>query len=258
MKPSGSGTKVSGPKTPEKPKVLASGMYVIRLTPAAEVRKPQFTKENQKSRVLPTKNESTRRVEDHLRNLNKRNNVNSSLIDKRFGSVKNVVCGACNKCLVSFTHDKCYVRSVNTMHAKKPQVVQIVLWYLDSGCSRHMTGDRSKLINYVEKFVGTVRFRNDQFAMIVGYGDYKMGDTIIYRIYYVEGLSHNLFSVGQFCDGGLEVAFRQHTFHIRNMDKVDLLQGSRTTNLYSISLNDMLSASPVCLLTKASSTKSWL
>ncbi|GJR29972.1 hypothetical protein Tco_1106204 [Tanacetum coccineum] len=138
------------------------------------------------------------------------------------------------------------------------QVIQIVLWYLDSGCSRHMIGDCSKLINYVEKFVGTVRFGNDQFATIVGYGDYKMGDTIISRVYYVEGLSHNLFSVGQFCDGGLEVAFRQHTCHIRNMDKVDLLQGSRTTNLYSISLNDMLSASPVCLLTKASSTKSWL
>ncbi|GJT65643.1 hypothetical protein Tco_1017123 [Tanacetum coccineum] len=99
-----------------------------------------------------------------------------------------------------------------------------------------MIGDRSKLINYVEKFVGTVRFGNDQFATIVGYGDYKMGDTIISRVYYVEGLSHNLFSVGQFCDGGLEVAFRQHTCHIRNMDKVDLLQGSRTTKLYSYSL----------------------
>ncbi|GJX98605.1 retrovirus-related pol polyprotein from transposon TNT 1-94 [Tanacetum coccineum] len=78
------------------------------------------------------------------------------------------------------------------------------------------------------------------------------------RVYYVEGLSHNLFSVGQFCDGGLEVAFRQHTCHIRNKDMVDLLQGSRSTNLYSISLNEMLAASPVCLLTKASSTKSWL
>nr|GEZ22009.1 hypothetical protein [Tanacetum cinerariifolium] len=57
-------------------------------------------------------------------NFNKRNNVNSSLNDKRFGSVKNVVCGACNKCLVSFTHDKCYVRSVNTMHATKPHVAR--------------------------------------------------------------------------------------------------------------------------------------
>nr|GEW72534.1 hypothetical protein [Tanacetum cinerariifolium] len=64
------------------------------------------------------------RVEDHPRNLNKWNNVSSSLNDKRFGSVKNVVCSACNKSLVSFTHDKCYVRSVNTMHAKKPQVAR--------------------------------------------------------------------------------------------------------------------------------------
>ncbi|GJU60118.1 retrovirus-related pol polyprotein from transposon TNT 1-94 [Tanacetum coccineum] len=137
-------------------------------------------------------------------------------------------------------------------------VVQIVLWYLDSGCSRHMTGDRSKLINYVEKFIGTVQFGNDQFAAIVGYGDYKIGDTIITRVYYVEGLSHNLFSVGQFCDAGLEVAFRKYTCYIRNKDKVDLLKGSRTTNLYSISLKDMMEASPVCLLSKASSTKSWL
>nr|GEZ74172.1 integrase, catalytic region, zinc finger, CCHC-type, peptidase aspartic, catalytic [Tanacetum cinerariifolium] len=87
-------------------------------------------------------------------------------------------------------------RKKHVTFQEPPRVVQIVLWYLDSGCLRHMTGDRSKLINYVEKFVGTVRFGNDQFAMIVGYGDYKMGDTIISRVYCVEGLSHNLFSVG--------------------------------------------------------------
>ncbi|GKF20041.1 hypothetical protein Tco_0068679, partial [Tanacetum coccineum] len=113
-----------------------------------------------------------------------------------------------------------------------------------SGCSRHMTGDRARLVNFVEKFIGTVRFGNDEYAAIVGYGDYKLGDTIISRVYYVEGLKHNLFSVGQFCDGGLEVAFRQYSCHIRNYDMVDLLNGSRTTNLYSISLNDMMSASP--------------
>nr|GEZ59303.1 integrase, catalytic region, zinc finger, CCHC-type, peptidase aspartic, catalytic [Tanacetum cinerariifolium] len=127
-----------------------------------------------------------------------------------------------------------------------------------SGYSRHMTSDRSKLTNYVDKFIGTMRFGNDQFAAIVGYGDCKLGNTIILRVYYVEGLSQNLFSARQFCDEGLEVAFRQHTCHIRNIDMVDLLQGSRTTNMYSISLNNMLASSPVCLLTKASSTKSWL
>nr|GEU75153.1 integrase, catalytic region, zinc finger, CCHC-type, peptidase aspartic, catalytic [Tanacetum cinerariifolium] len=58
------------------------------------------------------------------------------------------------------------------------RVVQIVLWYLDFGCSKHMTGDRSQLINFVQKFLGTVTFRNDQVAKIMGYGDYKNGNTL--------------------------------------------------------------------------------
>ncbi|GKD52491.1 hypothetical protein Tco_1281467, partial [Tanacetum coccineum] len=75
------------------------------------------------------------------------------------------------------------------------QVVQIVLWYLDSGCSKYMTGNRSQLMNFVSKFLGTVRFGNDQAAKIMGYGDYELGNVIITRVYYVEGLGHNLFSV---------------------------------------------------------------
>ncbi|GJY70612.1 retrovirus-related pol polyprotein from transposon TNT 1-94 [Tanacetum coccineum] len=90
-------------------------------------------------------------------------------------------------------------------------VVQIVLWYLDSGCSKHMTGDRSRLRNFVKKFIGTVRFGNDHFGAIMGYGDYVIGESVISRVYYVEGLGHNLFSVGQFCDSDLEVAFRKHS-----------------------------------------------
>ncbi|GJS83193.1 integrase, catalytic region, zinc finger, CCHC-type containing protein [Tanacetum coccineum] len=138
------------------------------------------------------------------------------------------------------------------------QVVQIVLWYLDSRCSKHMTGNRSQLMNFVSKFLGTVRFRNDQIARIMGYGDYQLGNVIISRVYYVEGLGHNLFSVGQFCDADLEVAFQKNTCFIRNLEGVDLLSGSRDTNLYTISLDDMLKSSPICLLSKASKTKSWL
>nr|GFB12286.1 integrase, catalytic region, zinc finger, CCHC-type, peptidase aspartic, catalytic [Tanacetum cinerariifolium] len=87
-------------------------------------------------------------------------------------------------------------------------VVQIVLWYLDSGCSKHMTGDRSQLVNFVQKFLGTVKFENDHVAKIMGYTDYQIGNVTISRLYYMEGLGHNLFSVGQFCDSDLEVAFR--------------------------------------------------
>nr|GEZ41412.1 retrovirus-related Pol polyprotein from transposon TNT 1-94 [Tanacetum cinerariifolium] len=138
------------------------------------------------------------------------------------------------------------------------QVVQIVLWYLDSECSKHMTGDHSQLINFVHKFLGTVKFGNDHVAKIMGYSDYKIGNVTISRVYFVEGLGHNLFSVGQFCDSGLEVAFRQHTCFIRNLDGVDLLTGSQGNNLYTLSLQDTMASSPICLLSKASKTKSWL
>ncbi|GKB47182.1 retrovirus-related pol polyprotein from transposon TNT 1-94, partial [Tanacetum coccineum] len=83
-------------------------------------------------------------------------------------------------------------------------------------------------------------------------------NVIIYMVYYVEGLRHNLFSVGQFCDADLEVAFKKNTCFIRNLEGVDLLSGSRNTNLYTISFDDMLKTSPICLLSKASKTKSWL
>ncbi|GJS13669.1 retrovirus-related pol polyprotein from transposon TNT 1-94, partial [Tanacetum coccineum] len=104
----------------------------------------------------------------------------------------------------------------------------------------------------------SVKFENDHMEKIIGYGDYQIGNVTISRVYYVEGLGHNLFSVGQFCDSNLEVAFRQHTCFIRNLEGVDLLTGSRGNNLYTLSLGDMMASSPICLLSKASKTKSWL
>ncbi|GJT43152.1 retrovirus-related pol polyprotein from transposon TNT 1-94 [Tanacetum coccineum] len=105
-------------------------------------------------------------------------------------------------------------------------------------------------------FSGTIQFRNDQVAKIMGYDDYQLGNVIISRVYYAEGLGHNLFSVRQFCDADLEVAFWKNTCYIRNLEGVDLLSGSKDTNLYTISLDDMLKTSPICLLSKASKTKS--
>ncbi|GKA98310.1 hypothetical protein Tco_0826247 [Tanacetum coccineum] len=154
---------------------------------------------------------------------------------------------------------------VTLVYSRKPRksktnvpVIQIVLWYLDSGCSKHMTKDRSQLTNFVNKFLGTIKFKNDHVAMILGYGDYHIRNVTISRVYYVEGLGHNLFSVGQFCDSNLEVAFRQHTCFIRNLEGADLLTRSRGNNIYTLSLGDMMASSPMCLLLKASKTKSRL
>ncbi|GJZ80347.1 retrovirus-related pol polyprotein from transposon TNT 1-94 [Tanacetum coccineum] len=83
-----------------------------------------------------------------------------------------------------------------------------------------MTGDRSRLMNFVKKFIGTVRFGNDHFGDIMGYGDYVIDDSMISRVYYVEGLGHNLFSVGQFRCLCLEVAFRKHSCYVRDSNEV--------------------------------------
>nr|GEX55779.1 hypothetical protein [Tanacetum cinerariifolium] len=110
-----------------------------------------------------------------------------------------------------------------------PKIVQICLWIINSGCSKHKTGNRAVLTNFVKKFLGTVRFGNNDFAVIAGYGDV-----------------------------GLEVAFRKSTCFVRTEDGVDLLTSDRSSNLYTISLNEVVSNSSACLLENASSSQSWL
>nr|GEZ92238.1 hypothetical protein [Tanacetum cinerariifolium] len=105
----------------------------------------------------------------------------------------------------------------------KLNLVEIFLFIVDSGCSKHMTGNLKLLINFVEKFLGTIKFGNDQIAPILGYEDLVQGSITIKRVYYVEGLNHNLFSVGQFYDADLEVAFRKSTCYIRDLKGNDPL-----------------------------------
>ncbi|GJV02912.1 retrovirus-related pol polyprotein from transposon TNT 1-94 [Tanacetum coccineum] len=138
------------------------------------------------------------------------------------------------------------------------QVIQLILWIVDSGCSNHMTGNLQLLRNFIEKFIGTVCFGNDHFTAINGYKDYVQGNLTISHVYYVEGLGHNLFSVRQFYDGDLEVAFRSNICYVRNLEGVELLTGSRDSNLYTISISEMAASSPVCLMSRDTSTKFWL
>nr|GFA46554.1 retrovirus-related Pol polyprotein from transposon TNT 1-94 [Tanacetum cinerariifolium] len=137
-------------------------------------------------------------------------------------------------------------------------LVEIVLFIVDSRRSKHMTGNLKLLINFVEKFLGTVKFGNNQIAPILGYGDLVQGAVTIKRVYYVEGLNHNLFSVDQFYDADLEVAFKKSTCYIRDLNENDLLTGSRGTDLYSITLQGINSSNPICLMAKATSSQAWL
>nr|GEW89926.1 hypothetical protein [Tanacetum cinerariifolium] len=106
-------------------------------------------------------------------------------------------------------------------------IVQICIWIINSECSKHMTGNRALLTNFVEKFLGTVGFGNNDFAVIAGYGDVVIGSMTIKKVYYVE-------------------------------DGVDLLTSDRSSNWNTISLNEVASNSLTYLLAKASSSQSWL
>nr|GEX26011.1 retrovirus-related Pol polyprotein from transposon TNT 1-94 [Tanacetum cinerariifolium] len=103
----------------------------------------------------------------------------------------------------------------------------------------------------------TVKFGNDQIVLIHGYGDLVQGEITIKNVYYIEGLNHNLFSVG-FCDADLEVAFRKSTCFIRDLKGNDLLTGSRSSYLYFITLQDTSSPNPICLMARAISSLAWL
>nr|GEZ54406.1 hypothetical protein [Tanacetum cinerariifolium] len=157
-----------------------------------------------------------------------------------------------------------------------PNLVEIILFIVDSGCSKHMTRNLKLLTNFMEKYLGSVKFSNDQITPILGYGDLLV-EIILFIVdpgcskhmtgnlklltNFVEkflGLNHNFFSVGQFYDADLEVAFRKSMCYIRDLKGNDLLTGSRGTDLYSISLQDTFSPNPICLMAKATSSQSWL
>nr|GEU34028.1 Gag-Pol polyprotein [Tanacetum cinerariifolium] len=157
-------------------------------------------------------------------------------------------------------------KSIATPHKKKvaskftnqkPKSYYRML-YEKTGCMKHMTGNLKLLCNFVEKYLGTVRFGNDQFAPILRYGDLVQGNIMINKVYYIERLNHNLFSVGQFCDADLEVAFQKSTCFVRDLQGNDLLTGNRGSNPYTISLQESTSSTPLYLMDKASQTQVWL
>nr|GEZ42959.1 retrovirus-related Pol polyprotein from transposon TNT 1-94 [Tanacetum cinerariifolium] len=230
--------------------------------------------------------------------LNKKSVVDSKATSSVINSVSNMnsvlKCASCNDCLFSDNHDACvvaYIKSVNAsrnvclltriatptivpprepipivnstdkpivtfVYTRKPKAAnKKVLNKLEPNNS---WGSSSSNVASSLLACRLSKSSSSTWTAIMGYGDYQIGNVTISRVYYVEGLGHNLFSVGQFCDSDLEVAFRQHTCFIRNLYGVDLLTGSRGNNLYTLSLQDMMASSPICLLSKASKTKSWL
>nr|GEW90982.1 Gag-Pol polyprotein [Tanacetum cinerariifolium] len=221
------------------------------------------------------------KLEDHLRtvrpSLNKKSVVDTKATSSVINSMSNVnsdlKCASCNGYLFSDNNDACVVAYINSVNAsiKSKSVTKPVkrkFWQpigkMIATTTMVPPREPMPIASNTDKPVITLVYsRKSKAAKKVPGSNSTINKSLIgnvtnSRVYYVEGLGYNLFSVGQFCDSDLEVAFRQHTCFISNLDRVDLQTGSRGNILYTFSLQDMMASSPICLLSKASKTKSWL
>nr|GFC00042.1 hypothetical protein [Tanacetum cinerariifolium] len=202
-----------------------------------KTRRPQLKSNTKNDRVPYTSKSSQSKnkeaeVEEHHRNLmlSKNNkHISSACNNIKIDSqdvISKVVCAMCKKCLIYVNHDKClssYVNGKNSSGKKQKAKVSVK----ETQMKYQPKGAKPK------KFMGTVRLRNGHVAAILGFGDLQWGNILITK-----------------------VAFRRNACFVRNLEGVDLLKGDRSTNLYTINLYEMAFASPICLMTRASSTKS--
>ena len=123
-------------------------------------------------------------------------------------------------------------------------------WYLDSGCSKHMTGDKTMFLSISFKQEGHVTYGDNNKGRILGRG--SIGDKdilVIHYVLYVEGLKHNLLSISQLCDKGYQVMFKPNTceIYLPNTKEV-MLVGKRVNNVCLIDISSPCSIG--CLLSK--------
>nr|GEU43608.1 retrovirus-related Pol polyprotein from transposon TNT 1-94 [Tanacetum cinerariifolium] len=168
----------------------------------------------------------------------------------------NVVCATCNTCLVDSNHFACVTKMLNDVNArtKKPNVVPISTRKPKAHANKSIATPHKKRVASKT----TNQKPQSYFRMLSWYGDLVQGNITINRVYYVEGLNHNLFLVGQFCDADLEVAFQKSTCFVRDLQGNDLLTGNHGSDLYTISLQESTSSTLLSIMAIASPTQAWL
>nr|GEY16752.1 hypothetical protein [Tanacetum cinerariifolium] len=247
-----------------------------RVIPTTSVCRPPLKSNPQGDRVMHNNSQGKKHeVEDQRKSVKLSKNKTSvtACNDSSNAKTLNVksVSAMCDKCMLIGEHAMCVLNSVAkpikktvvSESNKKPRnftrklyerVSKTCSWWRSTVSNTPLSSNSFA----AQKFLGMVKFGNDQIAPIHGYGDLVQGAVMIKRVYYVEGLNHNLFSIGQFCDADLEVAFRKSTCFIRDLKGNDLLTGSRGTNLYSITLQDINCPNPIFLMAKETSSQAWL
>jgi len=130
-------------------------------------------------------------------------------------------------------------------------------WYLDSGCSRHLTGDKSLFLTLTMKEGGTVGFGGNQTGKIIGSGTIGKSSISINNVWLVDGLNHNLLCISQFCDNGYDVLFfKNNCTVITTHDQSIVFKGKRRNNVYEVNFSELTDQKVFCLLSM--SDKKWL
>nr|GEV10860.1 hypothetical protein [Tanacetum cinerariifolium] len=221
----------------------------VNLLSSAGGSQPKGNTKNDSIHQTPSKAKKNK-LEDHHRTFRPSLNKKKSVVDtKAISSITNsklnvnadLKCATCNACLFSDNHDSIATTAivplrepipiesstdkpvVTLVYSRKSKAAKKKVPVSNPKINKSLVANETKPKNSWGSTSSNVpssliECRNDHVAKIMGYGDYKIGNVTISRVYFLEGLGHNLFSGGQFCDSDLEVAFRQHTCFIRNLD----------------------------------------
>ncbi|GJR21490.1 retrovirus-related pol polyprotein from transposon TNT 1-94 [Tanacetum coccineum] len=225
----------------------SNGLSSIRINITIKNRRPQPRSNTKNDRVPSTSKSSCIKnkeveVEEHHRNLllsRKKKHMSSKCNNIKL-AIRNAkteaICTMCKQCLITANHDVCVLNYVNGMNSHGPlkvnltivMVIMHVLLTLYNLLANGFQIPLPLLEGYPDlfMFLGTVRFGNDHVDAFMGFN--------------------------------LDVTFRRNTCFVRNLEGIDLLKGNHTTNLYTINLHEMASTSLICLMARATSTKSWL
>ncbi|GJY83243.1 retrovirus-related pol polyprotein from transposon TNT 1-94 [Tanacetum coccineum] len=209
------------------------------VTYRTNVSRLQLRSNQMKDKVMPNTSKvkfKKTKVEDHHRIYSISNKTKSiTACNESFKSRTsnvNAVCATCGKCVFNSMHDDCVSKFLNDVNArtKKPKVVPISTRKPKRQANKSIATPSKKT-----KYLGTVRFDNDQFAPILGYGDLVQGNIMINK-----------------------VAFWKSTCFVKDLQGNDLLAGNRRSDIYTISLQETTSLTPICFMAKASPTQAWL
>ncbi|GJY33583.1 retrovirus-related pol polyprotein from transposon TNT 1-94 [Tanacetum coccineum] len=240
---------------------------------ASSVRRPMNRDSHVKNSVLANSKKPAKKVAIYVRKNKQTDNTSENVISNKENIIdvdvanaskaKTLLCVSCMQNVLFPCHDNCFANYRLNVHSnvhrtlstksRTPKSYDTTYVVHKTRFSKESTLSKSLDTTYVvfrpTIDVGSTSKANDKIVLwIVDSGCSK----------HMTGLGHNLFSVGQFCDGDLKVAFHSKTCYVCNVKGDDLLTGSRESNLYTISISDMATSSPVCLMSKATLTKSWL